>query len=149
VIFRRSVHVGRLADVQASINITADTRYKILVNGKRVVVGPTRSSSQIWYYDTLDLAPWLKHGSNLIEVQVLRFYPSKPGGVPFARTILPGLTICGLLKVDQQADVDLGTLSNEWVCEIVRGLILPLNSEDDYFLNVSYTIIRCTSTANS
>jgi len=139
VIFRRSAYVGRLENVQASINITADTRYKFLINGKRVVVGPTRSSSQVWYYDTLDLAPWLKPGSNLIEVQVLRLYPSKPGGVPFARTILPGLTICGLLKVDQQADVDLGTLSNEWVCEIVRGLILPMHSEDDYFLNVSYT----------
>ncbi len=54
----------------ASINITADSRYQVFVNGAFVGRGPVRSDRRWLYYDNWDLAPHLKKGKNVIAVLV-------------------------------------------------------------------------------
>src|SRR5579863_7709023 len=52
------------------VHVSADTRYKLFVNGKLVGLGPARSDLAHWNFDTYDLAPHLQQGSNLIAALV-------------------------------------------------------------------------------
>jgi alpha-L-rhamnosidase len=54
----------------AELDITADSRYKLWVNGRFVARGPGRSYPQMQSVDRLDLAPYLRAGANTIAVQV-------------------------------------------------------------------------------
>lgn len=61
------------------IRITADQRYKLFVNGQLVSVGPARSlDAAHWNYATLDLAPYLKTGHNIVGVQTWTMGPHSP-----------------------------------------------------------------------
>ncbi|MBQ8186710.1 MAG: hypothetical protein IJ037_07540 [Clostridia bacterium] len=54
------------------LNISAEARYKLFVNGIRAAFGPCRSSGEEKYYDTLDIADCLKAGENEIYCEVLQ-----------------------------------------------------------------------------
>ncbi|AXY73361.1 alpha-L-rhamnosidase [Paraflavitalea soli] len=61
-----------LADKPASfiVHVSADNRYRLFVNGTPVCNGPARGDLYNWYFETIDLAPWLKAGANTIAAQV-------------------------------------------------------------------------------
>lgn len=65
----------RLDAVPASlpVHVSADNRYKLLVNGQPVSLGPQRGDLEHWYFDTIDLAPYLKPGDNTILAVVWNF----------------------------------------------------------------------------
>ena len=63
---------------QTSIRITADTRYKLYVNGVHVQSGPSKGDDTIRFIDEADLAPYLKDGVNVIAVSVLRYSYDHP-----------------------------------------------------------------------
>lgn len=52
------------------VNVTADNRYRLFVNGKPVCSGPARGDLYNWYYETVDIAPYLQHGDNTIAALV-------------------------------------------------------------------------------
>ncbi|MGN1345628.1 MAG: alpha-L-rhamnosidase C-terminal domain-containing protein [Eubacteriales bacterium] len=55
----------------ATLNISAEARYKLFVNGQRAAFGPCRPSAEEKYYDTLDLADFLHEGENELYCEVL------------------------------------------------------------------------------
>ncbi len=57
----------------ALVNITADARYTLWVNGSYVGRGPARCYPKKQSYDTYDLAPYLQKGENWIAVLVYQF----------------------------------------------------------------------------
>ena len=61
-------------DVPNSLNIhiTADTTYVLYVNGRIVGRGPAKSQTTR-YYDTVDIAPYLHIGENVLTVQVVHY----------------------------------------------------------------------------
>jgi len=67
--FRRSF---RLAETPAGfvVHVSADSRYKLFVNGKMVGLGPARSDLAHWNFDSYDLAPYLQQGDNLVAALV-------------------------------------------------------------------------------
>ena len=52
------------------VNVSADTRYKLYVNGKFAGLGPAKSDLNHWFFDTYDLAPLLQNGKNTIAAVV-------------------------------------------------------------------------------
>lgn len=119
---------------RAILHFSADTRYKLFVNGVRVAVGPTRSSPLIWYYDTLDIAPYLKPGNNEIQFSVLRYFACSRGAMAFERTALPGLTIVGQVEAGPDT-IDLGTHQG-WTAYPDESVQFPSGLVDDVFLHV-------------
>ncbi len=70
--FRRALD---LASVPATymVRVSADNRFILYVNGKRVGDGPARGDLAHWRYERFDLAPYLQPGHNLITATVWNF----------------------------------------------------------------------------
>ncbi|KAH7339189.1 Six-hairpin glycosidase-like protein [Pyrenochaeta sp. MPI-SDFR-AT-0127] len=121
---------------KAVLHFSADTRYKLYINGERIAVGPVRSSPHIWYYDTIDIAKYLRPGSNEIRFIVLRYFAASRGAMPFVRTAFPGLTVVGKIESDALEPVDLSTSKN-WIAQVDESIKFPMGLLDDVFLHVS------------
>ena len=52
------------------INVSGDQRYQLFVNGELVCIGPSRGNLGHWYYETIDIAPFLTAGTNLLAATV-------------------------------------------------------------------------------
>ena len=52
------------------IHVSADNRYRLYVNGSDVCSGPARGDLYNWYYETLDIGPYLRQGTNTIAANV-------------------------------------------------------------------------------
>ncbi|PNP84125.1 hypothetical protein FNYG_02813 [Fusarium nygamai] len=108
---------------QAILHFSADTRYKLIINSTRVGVGPARGSPLIWYYDSLDIAPHLKQGDNEIHFVVIRYFAASRGGMPFERTLFPGLTVIGRVESDGKS-VSLDS-RDDWLAEEDNSILFP------------------------
>lgn len=69
-LFRHTFSLDEAPDT-AECHITAEARYKLIVNGERAAFGPCRPSAEERYFDTVDLAPYLRKGKNTIVCRVL------------------------------------------------------------------------------
>lgn len=71
------------------IEVSADNRFILYVNGQRVGQGPARGDLAHWRYETFDLKPYLKSGHNVVAAEVWNALgdPAKPGlkGAPMAQ----------------------------------------------------------------
>lgn len=74
------------------VQISADSRYKLFVNDAFVEVGPAKGNHLVWFYDEIDLAPFLTKEKNIVTVEVLH-YPTEhsKGNCAIFRTEMPGL----------------------------------------------------------
>ena len=57
------------------IDITANSRYRLWINGKPVLSGPCKGDRHRHYYDSVDVSEYLTNGKNLLAVQVLYCNP--------------------------------------------------------------------------
>jgi len=65
--FRRDVHLDQVPQ-DARIFITADTRYLLFINGRRVGRGAPQSKPFYHYYDEYPVGEFLQAGANCIAV---------------------------------------------------------------------------------
>jgi hypothetical protein len=75
VYFRKQIIVNEIPK-QWNIRISADNRYKLYINQHFVTEGPIKGDKQTWYYDTINISPFMRVGVNVISVVVLR-YPTE------------------------------------------------------------------------
>jgi hypothetical protein len=76
-------HLRRVFDLDALpptfvVHVSADNRYRLFVNGEPVSSGPQRSDLMHWRYDTVDLAPHLRPGRNVLAALVWNWGADKP-----------------------------------------------------------------------
>lgn len=67
--FRRNLDLA-VRPASLPVEVSADNRYELFVNGVRVDGGPSRGDLGHWRYRRLDLAPYLKRGTNVIAAKV-------------------------------------------------------------------------------
>lgn len=70
--FRRTIELAR-APSSFIVHVTGDNRYQLFVNGVRVVSGPARGDLYHWQFETIDLAPHLRAGVNVLAAVVWNF----------------------------------------------------------------------------
>ncbi len=96
------------------VHVSADNRYRLYVNGddvaylyNRVSSGPQRSDVTHWRYETVDLAPHLRRGRNVIAAVVWNWGAARPVAQFSYRTGF-------LLQGDSQAEAALVNTGTGW-----------------------------------
>ena len=72
------VRARRAAVEHFVVHVSADNRYRLFVNGEQVSSGPQRSDLMHWRYETVDLAPHLRAGRNVLAALVWNWGPERP-----------------------------------------------------------------------
>lgn len=116
IYFRKQLEVGNVPE-KLEVKISADSRYKLYVNGRLAEIGPSRGDTKIWYYDTVDLAPYLVAGKNVLAVIVLR-YPLEytKGNYGIFRTQTPGFYFVGEYTNENGKTVSISA-DEGWKCK--------------------------------
>ena len=66
-----ALEAARPGDLPARIHVSADSRYLLWCNGRLVGRGPAKGDIHHHFYDTHDLAPHLRAGTNVLAALVL------------------------------------------------------------------------------
>ena len=85
VLFRRTIELPQKPE-RFVVNVSADNTYTLFVNGRQVCFGPQLSDIRHWRYETVDLAPFLQAGKNVLAAEVVNFGPDRFFGMQSVRT---------------------------------------------------------------
>jgi alpha-L-rhamnosidase len=85
------------------VNVTGDARYRLFVNGQSVVFGPQRSDAWRWHYETVDIAPWLVAGRNVLAAEVWSYGSWTPAAIMGVKT---GFLLQGSTDAEQAVNTD-------------------------------------------
>jgi len=83
--FRTVIHLDAKPE-HFQVEVSADSRFALLVNGSRIGEGPAKGDLQHWRYETFDLAPALHAGENTVAATVWNFGDYAPLAVISDRT---------------------------------------------------------------
>lgn len=75
--FRKVVSFETLPD-SLWLHVSADSRYRLYINGIWVSHGPAAGDVQHWQFETLDVAPYLKKGKNVVTAEVWNLGSERP-----------------------------------------------------------------------
>ncbi|HZZ58308.1 MAG TPA: alpha-L-rhamnosidase C-terminal domain-containing protein [Opitutaceae bacterium] len=95
------------------VRVSADNRFLLHVNGRRVGEGPARADLAHWRYERFDLAPYLRPGANVIAATVWNFGILAPLAQMSDRTAF-------LLESEAASPLDISTPAG-WQVEIEAG----------------------------
>lgn len=106
------------APERAELRISAVNRYRLFVNGVSCAFGPRKGDQYSQYYDTVDVAPLLRPGENLLAVYVVSA-TAKATQVGqrkalSATSIASVLDVIGLIVNLRAGGVDLSTGVADW-----------------------------------
>ncbi|MBN1480944.1 alpha-L-rhamnosidase [candidate division KSB1 bacterium] len=68
------------------VHVSADNRYRLYVNGQYVCNGPARDDLLHWSYETIDIAPYLQEGINVLAALVFNYGAWRPVSQHSCRT---------------------------------------------------------------
>ncbi len=124
VTFRREIKLDNVTS--GRIAITADTYYRLKINGQWLNDGPGRSYPEHYQFDVLDLGGVLRNGNNLLEVTVRYFGCGTFHQIPQRAGFLAELCVD---KVDGSAesivtdDSWLAAIVPQWVVNTPKAMI--------------------------
>ena len=104
--FRKEIELEAVPDAFV-VHASADNRYQLFVNGERVSWGPARGQPDHWYFETVDLAPYLHPGLNTLAAVIWNFGDEAPMAQETWRTGF-------LLQGDTEAEWAVNT-DDSWV----------------------------------
>lgn len=108
VLFRKSIELASKPD-QFVVHLSADNHYRLFVNGRYVTRGPARGDIAHWFYETIDLAPYLQQGRNVIAAEVVNW------GSKRSFTYFSQLTSF-IMQGDTEAEKMVNTSGGSWKC---------------------------------
>ncbi|MCX7846692.1 MAG: glycoside hydrolase family 78 protein [bacterium] len=95
---------------RAVLHLFADTTYQLFVNGAFVEFGPVRFDPRFPQYDSVDLAPWLQQGKNVVAVLVNSIQHKTFKGIPNQG----GFIAWGSVELEDGSIVKLDTTPGRW-----------------------------------
>ena len=101
-------------DVKSAVfKISADSRYRLYINGVSAAQGPCKGDRHVWYYDEVDLSRELRRGINVFAIVVLRYPPEHDeGNHSVWRTEMPGLYLDGTILLQNEHRLSFGADRN-------------------------------------
>lgn len=118
--FRKSFNLESVPD-KFVIHVSADNRYKLFINGEQVSLGPARGDILNWNFETVNIAPYLKEGKNVLAALVWNYADLKPlAQISFEQT---ELIVQGNSPIEEIVNTN-GT----WLCEKSQAYS-PWNSD--------------------
>lgn len=117
-VFHRDFQLEKLPE-SAVLRITADSYYRLLVNGRWIVDGPCRSWPEHYRYDKVDIAGALRRGTNRIEAVVRYFGCGTFHQLPQRAGFLAQLD-CGDLRIVTDETWNAAPLA-QWVERTVKS----------------------------
>ncbi|KAH7129840.1 bacterial alpha-L-rhamnosidase-domain-containing protein [Dactylonectria estremocensis] len=131
--FKKDISISGNPPTSLPIHVTADTRYKLYVNNHLVSFGPVKGDANLWFYDEIDIAQYLKSGQNHLHIIVLRFFFATRYATSFPRLPSGGLRV--VVPEPFHNAYDLGS-SSTWQTTIDQSTILRINEPEDDFLHI-------------
>ncbi|MCD9024791.1 alpha-L-rhamnosidase C-terminal domain-containing protein [Cohnella silvisoli] len=116
MVYFRKTFIIQETGASLSVSISADSRYRLYVNGHSAVVGPCRGDLKTQYYETVDVSRYLRPGLNVLAVKVVHYVHdgARPEGVFFSHT--GGLIVDGsVVLADGTCAGSIGT-DEAWLC---------------------------------
>lgn len=132
--FRKAATIETIPTEPVRIHITADTRYKLFVNSTLVHMGPVKGDERLWFYDEVDIQPYLQAGANYVSVRVLRFHYATSYATSFPRLPYAGLFIRNAVQ-SENPPVNVQTDST-WETALDLSSRLRVDLKEDDFLHV-------------
>ena len=132
--FRKSLPLPSVSG-RFMVDVSADNRYELHVNGKRVSAGPALADVHHWRYESVDIAPYLKAGDNEIAAIVWNFGTSAPVSQMTSRTAF-------LLSAEDPKNAAINTTgpaekepaARGWLVSHEKGrTIQPVNNHGYYY----------------
>lgn len=107
--FRKTINLEQVP-AKFIVHISADNRYKLFVNDSLVALGPCRGDVSNWNYETIDLAPFLREGRNILA-SVVWFLEPKDAPVAQVSFGKAGFLMQGNSKTEAVVNTD-----KSWKC---------------------------------
>jgi hypothetical protein len=123
-LFRKSFMLEQVP-AKLVIHVSADNRYKLYVNQKYAGNGPARGDLFNWHFESIDIAPFLKEGKNVISAIVWNFADDRPMAQFSAETGL-------IVQTDAAAANFIDTDSSWLVQKDTAYAPLPVNINQYY-----------------
>jgi len=117
VYFRRSFHVEH-PDSRLMVHVSADSRYRLFINGKSVSIGPLKGDNHTHYYETVDVSDYLTLGQNVLSAIVLHYSSTTSEPSPDSIWHAPkgGFLLEGSLKTANGKIVESLHTDENWKC---------------------------------
>ncbi|CZR49803.1 uncharacterized protein FPRO_16011 [Fusarium proliferatum ET1] len=132
--FRRRFKLDCQPPSNLVIQITADTKYKLYVNSQQVAFGPVKGDAKLWFYDNVDIGPYLRQGENHIAIHVLRLFINDAYAPSFPRLPSGGLRVKA--ETENEPFAALLESSEMWETAIDPYSMLRVDEPEDFFLHV-------------
>ncbi|MDX2190699.1 MAG: alpha-L-rhamnosidase N-terminal domain-containing protein [Bacteroidota bacterium] len=104
-LFRKKIDFKK-APTNFEIFISADQRFKLNINGQYICYGPSKGDHYNWYGHTIDIAQYLKSGSNIIAVEVVNRGPN--------RSLSEISNMCGLFIKGKNVESEIINSDESW-----------------------------------
>ncbi|MBS4216952.1 alpha-L-rhamnosidase N-terminal domain-containing protein [Bacillus sp. FJAT-49711] len=123
VYFRRTFHVED-KNCQLVVNVSADSRYRLFLNGQSICVGPLKGDSRTHYYETVNLSPYLKLGKNVLAAKVVHYssHSSEPSPESIWHSPKGGFLLEGSLQTASGNIAETLDTNNKWKCFVDHAI---------------------------
>ncbi|WP_217595531.1 alpha-L-rhamnosidase C-terminal domain-containing protein [Cohnella sp. GbtcB17] len=133
IYFRRSFELDRIEEATLQLKVSADSRYRLYVNGIPVSRGPAKGDHQTYYYEEVDCTSFLREGRNVIAAHVVH-YGGREGPVSVWRANRGGFLLSGEV-LDQKGQSILTLHTDErWRCLQETAIAYDVSDEDTAFV---------------
>ena len=130
--FKKSFTIKHLE--KTTIDISAQARYKLYINGFLCGVGPCKGTNQKKYYDSIDVTGYVREGANDIFVELLQLISSNMEG---EMSPLEGVLRIptALLAAELSCEDMIVQTDESWECAKIDGIEF-LNARSCYSANI-------------
>ena len=137
VLFRKVFHIQNTDLRECIVQVSADTHYRLFVNGNSVSVGPCKSYPSRWYYETVDIAAQLVPGKNVISAKVLRYSSAHARNSSMMRTNLPSFFLHGTVNASGFINHSFKYLNTNFISENTLQTYPTWSAKEDSSIQIT------------